>query len=364
MNIIITKGDSCTDHVRVKKFIKYFDEKEFNITFFCWLREREKANQYTRETFIFKGGGYANNKLLFLYPIWIIKLFCKLLFNVKNSNKNVIFTIDFDSAIAVYFFTFLKPKVKYIYDVHDDFSLRYSFPKIIKKVIEWFDRKVKERAFKVIHVDDNRVRMGDNNYEIIYNSQDDYYEDKPIELMTEIEREFAFTGLIGYTRGVASVYEFAKKNKDVTFIVAGKVIDHEGEKFIRLPNVEFLGYISQEKLFKRIKNCLGIFSLYDTSNKINILAASNKLYDSIMLGVPVIVNKGIEAEKFVKKYNVGSIVSFDYNETWSRLLSVNTSEYNQIRMHGREIYINEYSFKKNITDKMNKIVEELYNYEK
>lgn len=359
MNIIITKGDSCTDHVRVKNFIKYFDDKKFDVAFFCWLRDKQKENQYPRETFILKGGGYANNKLLFIYPIWVIKLFFKLLLNVKNSDKNLIFTIDFDSAISVYFFSFFKPKVKYIYDIHDDFSLRYNFPKSIKKIISWLDARVKSRAFKVIHVDENRVRKGDSNYTIIYNSQQDYYQNKTIPPINNIVKEFAFTGLIGRTRGVASVYEFAKNNEDVIFVVAGKAIDNDGEKFIKLSNVNYLGYVSQDVLFEKIKNCIGIFSLYDTSNEINVLAASNKLYDSIMLGVPVIVNEGLEAAKFVMKHKVGSIVSFKYDESWDALLNINKDSYNKIRSRGREIYTKEYSFQKNITDKMNKIFEKL-----
>lgn len=357
MKVVIVKGDTCTDHVRMKKFIKYFDKRNIDIIFFCWLRERERENEYTRENFILKGGGYANNKLIFLYPIWVIKLFFELLFKVKNTSDSLIFTVDFDSAIAVYLFSFFKPKVKYIYDIHDDFSLRYNFLKIIKRTISWLDFKIKCRAFKVIHVDENRVRERDNNFEIIYNSQEDYYEGQEMPKITKIVKEFAFTGLIGYTRGVESVFEFAKNNDDVKFIVAGKVIDNYGHSFVQLPNVEFLGYVTQEVLFEKIKNCLGIFSLYDPSNEINVLAASNKLYDAIMLGVPLIVNRGLQAEKFVEKFVVGSIIDFKYNESWNKLLTIDIDKYNQIRENGRKIYIKEFSYKKNVIEKMDKILE-------
>lgn len=356
MKIIITKGDTCTDHVRVKKFIQYFDAKNIDVAFYCWLREKEKEVQYTRETFIFKGGNYANKKLALLYPIWVVKLFFTLLFKVKNSKENIIFTIDFDSAISVYFFTLLKPKVRYIYDIHDDFALRYNFPRFIKNIISWFDNKVKKRAAKVIHVDKNRVRANDTNYEIIYNSQDDYYKEGEVKPVIKVLQKFAFTGLIGYTRGVESVYKFAKNNSTNTFVVAGKVIDDYGKKFIELPNVEFLGYVSQDILFEKIKNCCGIFSLYDPSNEINVLAASNKLYDAIMLGVPVIINKGLQAENFIKTHNVGFIVNFDYDETWDKLQNISVEDYNEIRVRGRKIYKKEYSFEKNITEKMDRIL--------
>ncbi|RSC93566.1 glycosyltransferase family protein [Tenacibaculum singaporense] len=359
MKIIITKGDTCTDHVRVKKFIRYFDNRKIELEMFCWLREKEKEAEYEREKFIFKGGNYANKKLALLYPLWVIKLFFTLIFSVKNSKNNIIFAIDFDSALSVYLFTFFKPKVRFLYDIHDDFALRYNFPSIIKSIISWIDDKIKSKAHKVVHVDENRVRGKDSNYEIIYNSQEDYYKSKSIEPITELSKEFAFTGLLGYTRGIESVYKFARDNQHIKFIIAGKIIDNFGKRIIELDNVDFLGYISQEVLFEKIKKCLGIFSLYDPSNEINVLAASNKLYDGIMLGVPIIVNKGLAAEKFVKNNEIGTVVNFEYDESWQKILDIDVTKYNYIRKKGRELYAKKYSYEKNIEEKMDKILEEL-----
>ena len=352
MKIIIVKGDSCTDHVRVKNFIKYFDEQSFDLKFFCWLRNKKDEFKYTREEFILKGGGYSNNKLIFYYPFWIIVLFLKLVFNVKNNRENIIFAIDFDSALPVYIFSLLKPKVRYIYDIHDDFSLRYNFPKFFKKWISSIDKRIKSRALKVIHVDENRIREGDNNYLVIYNSQADFYQNKDLKKKEKMTKTFAFTGLIGKTRGIHSVYKFAKNNLDVNIIAAGKIIDQYGEEFIKLNNVEYLGYVTQETLFKKIKNCQGIFSLYDISNEINILAASNKLYDSMMLGIPVIINEGLNVENFVKKNKIGVVVNFEYNELWNQILNMDIESYNDIRSNGRLLYLQNYSFHKNITQKL------------
>lgn len=359
MKIIIIKGDSCTDHVRVKNFIKYFDDKKYDISFYCWLRNKDDEPKYTREQFILKGGGYSNNKLIFYYPMWILTLFLKLLFSAKIKKANIIFAIDFDSAFPVYILSFFKPNVRFIYDIHDDFSLRYNFPVLIKKGITKIDKKIKSRALKVIHVDENRIREDDDNYIVIYNSQSDFYENKTLENVKDINKTFAFTGLIGKTRGVISVYNFAKENPKCLIITAGKIIDEFGDKFIKLPNVHFLGYITQENLFEQIKNCHGIFSLYDTSKEINVLAASNKLYDAMMLGVPVIVNKGLHVEEFVVKNGIGFAVNFDYDKSWEQILDFDS--YYQIRVNGRLLYEKNYSFNQNITLKLDTLFKYIIN---
>ncbi|WP_123899115.1 glycosyltransferase family protein [Aureibaculum marinum] len=341
----------------MKKFIKYFDQKKIELKFFCWLRDKSKESKYTRETFILKGGGSANKKLLFYYPLWSVILFFKLLGEVKNNKNNIIFTIDFDSAISVYFFSFFKPKVRYIYDIHDDFALRYNFPRIIKYIIEKIDNKIKNKAFKVIHVDENRIRKRDKNYIIIYNSQEDYYTED--NLVLDNNSVFAFTGLIGKTRGALSVYNFAKKNPKIKIIVAGRVIDSYGKKLIELSNIEFLGYVTQDVLFEKIRNSRGIFSLYDPSNEINILAASNKVYDAMMLGVPIIVNRGLSVEEFVVKHSLGFVVNFNFDETWSRFVDVNQDKLKKIRQNGRHLYLNNYTYDKNIVVKMDALLDEL-----
>lgn len=359
MNIIIVKSDSCTDHVRVKNFIKYFDENFFSLKIYCWLRNKSDESKFTREEFIMKGGGYSNNKLLLYYPLWVTRLLLKIILAVENSRDNLIFAVDFESALPVYIYSFFKPKVRYIYDVHDDFAMRYNFPSFLKKWVSAVDKTIKSRAFKVIHVDENRIREGDDNYIIIYNSQLDFYENKVLIGLDKLTGVFAFTGLIGRTRGVCSVERFARKNKHIKIIAAGKIIDKYGEQFVNLENVEYLGYVNQETLFEKIQDCQGIFSLYDTSKEINVLAASNKLYDSVMLGVPVIVNEGLSVEHFVKHNNIGHIVSFEYGDEWNKIMNIDLDGYNEVRRNGRLLYLRDYAFDVNVTQKLDDLFSDL-----
>lgn len=350
MNIQVVKNSPVHNHVRVQKFIEYFNENTYDVEFICWLRNAKDKDPNNKEYYLLSGGGSANWKLAIYYPIWMIKLFWYFVFK-KHDENTVVFVTDFDSAFPIYLASVINRSIKYIYDIHDDFALRYHFPSYIKSFVSYLDYLVKSKSECFIHVDESRVREKDENYKIIYNSPADYYH-KIFEKQIIKERVFVVSGLLLETRGVNSIYNFASKNPLVKFIVAGNPIDDISKRLIKLSNVQFVGYLKQADLFSLIKNSAGIFSLYDPALEINRLAASNKLYDAMMLGVPVIVNKGILAESFVAENNVGFVVNYEYDSSWDILSNVDFDEIQNIGMNGRRIYENKYSYEKNIDEKL------------
>ena len=116
------------------------------------------------------------------------------------------------------------------------------------------------------------------------------------------------------------------------------------EKFLSLQNVDYHHFMPQADLFKIIGNCRGIFSLYDSSIPINRLAASNKLYDAMMLSIPVIVNKDLVAADFVRDNKTGYVVDYDYNASWGELAMFDKEVANTLGANGRKIYVDRYEF--------------------
>ena len=142
-------------------------------------------------------------------------------------------------------------------------------------------------------------------------------------------------------------------------IVAGNIIDKYGEKLIDLPNVEYLGYVSQHILFDRIKNCSGIFSLYDPNLDINRIAASNKLYDGLMLGVPIITNSEIVAANFVEENKIGITLPFIYNQEWSKIIDLKETDILEMGLKGRKLYEERFSYEKNYIQNLDYLLENL-----
>ncbi|MCG8326125.1 MAG: glycosyltransferase [Chitinophagales bacterium] len=353
--IIFIKNSTC-DHVRVLKFNSVFKNCDIHTTFLGWDRTPESQHhsrdKYDLVKYILHGGGYGKNILLIYYPIWILKIFIWDFFRKKQKGE-VLIAIDFDSAFPLFLSKLFGSKSKYIYDIHDDFALRYKWSNIIKKIITFLDYKVKNGSLKTIHVDENRIRPKDKNYVILHNSPMDFHEvfNPPSYKLT-----LAAIGHLSPIRGLDSIITFAEKAPDISLIIVGKQLFSEAtqKRIEACENISIFKQMPQEELFKIISDCSGIYSLYDASIEINKKAASNKLYDAMMLGIPVIVNREIEASEFVEAHNTGFIVSYSYDDSW-HALNKQIRDINLIKdkgLNGRKLFQKKYNFTQNVMDKI------------
>lgn len=320
--ILIVKNAHFSN-TKLRKYAKVFTKKKYVLSFIGWKRkedEKKDSEYYESVRFLHSGGGYGKNKinLALNYIVWMHKLF---FFAVQRKNTlkyQHLFLTDFDVALPFYFASKFNKDLKYFYEIRDDFALRYNFPIFIKKIVSKVDSKLKSSARFVIHVDESRIREGDENFVVIKNTPFDFY--KSFEA-PEYKIKVAVIGHLSKIRGLDQILKFAKDYRNIEFIFAGvEVFDDDiGDLIKSLPNIKVYKRMQQDKLFEIIYDCSGIFSIYDPSLEINLKAASNKLYDAMMLGIPVIVNKEILASDFVSKNKLGFIIDYKYNSSWNDL---------------------------------------------
>jgi len=343
MRTLLIKASSSQD-VRISKYIQMFN-RVGDADFIGWdrLRERSIPNELHRCEYILSGFGYSNWKLLVGYPLWFIQLFLTLI-KKDLSQYNFIYTVDFESSLVVCMTSYLK-KIHYIYDIYDEFAIRYKVWNPVKAGLQAIDRTIKKRAHIVIHVDENRAHNNEQNYIIIPNSPFDYYGGN--FSAPEYRDKLAVTGWLTKSRGLDSIYRFAKTRYDIQFVVIG-VFPDAGlkHKFTGLPNATVHDFLPQERVFALIRDCSGIFSLYDPAIEINRKAASNKLFDAMMLGIPAITNSEIESSSFVMKKEIGIAVNYHFDDSWQRidLLLADRRLISAIGGNGRRLYERCYKF--------------------
>ena len=328
------KNSACVGHARVQKFINFFENHGFKTKNIIWSRDSKSESN---DIVILSGGGYGGARLAFKYVIWVTKLTVFLLKLKTKKKDNFFFAIDFDSAIACYLASRVRPEITYIYDIHDEFAIRYKFPDFLRRMIMKIDQVVRKSSLITVHVDHSRVGIEDVNYTVIQNITTDIYPTINKRLKTS-KRTFVVSGLLCAQRGLESLYQFAFHHPECSFIVAGNITDHVAEKFIASSNVDYRGYIPQHELLQLSASATAVFSLYDPSIEINRLAASNKLYDAMMLGIPVITNRGIAASDFVNTHQIGIVVPFNYCSDWEILASIDLTKLQNIGKNGRKLY--------------------------
>lgn len=360
MRNLLFISPSTPQAVRTKKFVDYFNSRGFVISFIGWHRKSEKPERddcINKEMYIMRGGGHGTRILPLLYCLFIVKLFFKLLTR-KEINKEVVFAVNFESAFAVWLASNFR-KIDYIYDIWDELAISHNFTPLLKRIVRSIDKRIRRSSYFYIHVDSNRLSEIDSpNHVIVYNSPCDFFNGAEREV--HYKKEFAVTGFLNDARGLHSIKNFAKNNLDYKFIVVGEFISKETEReYLSIPNVEYHHFMPQNQLFNLIQHCRGIFSLYDTHVPIYRLAASNKLYDAMMLSIPVIVNKEILAASFVEKKRIGYVVNYNYDESWLKLINSSVEDVRLIGENGRKCYLEEYEFismlEKRILPRINKL---------
>lgn len=342
--ILYIKGSDSND-VRLNKFLIYFKQINVPVKFIGWNRYKTLQNVEDSSVYIYNGGGYGRPLLVFHYQIWMIKVFFYFLLKRNLKSYNII-AINFDSAFPLYLASIIRG-YDFIYEVYDQFAISYKFPSCMKNILNWIDSRVMNKARFIIHVDQNRVKTHHHKSIIIENTPYDFFKGNK-RTYDYTKHKFAVTGLLNENRGLNHIINFAKEHTNIEFLFVGSLIDVNDEqvKLIHaLPNIEIHEFMPQNKLFEFMIDCCGIFSLYNPIIEINLLAASNKVYDAMMLGIPVITNSEVINSKFIKENNIGVIVNYEYDDSWEQLASNDFIETAISKgKNGRNIYINNYIF--------------------
>jgi len=347
MKELILLSPATPGAVRTVKFADYFKSKNYELSFWGWCRSRKeepkvKEGVYKEVNYVLHGGGSGTKILPLLYVVFIIKLFFKLLFERRVEEK-VFMATNYETAYATWMASKFR-RIVYFYDIWDELAISHNFPPVIMKYVRRIDGKIRRDSNFYIHVDENRVsEIDSSNYIVLYNTPYDYFKGESRNV--NYEKSFAVTGYLQDGRGMYSILSFAKKHLDYKFIVVGEFINQKTrDLFLQQENVEYHHFMPQNELFDIIGNCRGIFSLYDTSIPIYRLAASNKLYDAMMLSIPVIVNKEVLASKFVQEHQFGYVVDYEPNDTWDCLVQDPDAEVLRLGQNGRRVYLDKYEF--------------------
>lgn len=329
-------------NVRLSKYRTYLSSHGIPAEYWVW--ERLKAKNPDPDVHVLlSGGGFGGKRLFIGYLCWMAILFFKTLFSRRIGTYNIV-AINFDAALPVALAACFR-RVPYCYEIRDEFALSYRWPPAVKRMIQGIDHWLMRRAKLVIHVDANRVTYLHCNSIVIENTPFDHFKGGMREY-SSIRHRFAVIGNLSPIRGMESIAEFARKHPEIGFLFVG--VFYEGKVshlFDGLSNVERMDYMPQEKLFSVMEDCCGIFSLYDPSLEINRLAASNKVYDAMMMGIPVITNPEVVNSSFIVDQGIGLTVHYGFDRTWDALANPGfPKQAGEMGRKGRSLYLEKYRF--------------------
>jgi len=323
--------------------------KEVGYKILCLGSYRDK-NLKKRELWqgidILRGGLYYPQSSFFRYIIGTFFFNIAVLKYLFLTKPKIIHASDAESICSSIIYKIFNWNIQIIYNIHDNFSLRYRVPRVLRFFMKFIESFFCKFAEIVILPDKERLDLFSpwypRSYMIVPNIvEDPGYKAKKLDGNIKI----FYGGWLAWRRGIKVFEGLLQLRKDVELHICGSG-SKEVEKFIKsLPRTSFYGFLSQKKALEIASSCDLIFSYYDPNDDIHIYASPNKVFDALSLGRPLLINEGLKIAEWVKEKEVGFCLPYNDVDAIINLIDkiyINPDELYEIGQRARELYNSKY----------------------
>lgn len=309
--IMLVKSNEPGIDPRLSKEISTFRQNGFNVTLLCWDREcKESLNTNGKDL------DYREICLrlkapngVFVVPFWPL-WWLYVAFQLLISEYDFIHAINFDSIIPSGIIAKIKRK-PIIYEMFDPYEDLIALPLFLRNSLLFIDKIFMRIANAVIVVDESRIKEFNgipNDVVIIYNSPPDLIKNFQNNYMKDNIFQIFYAGSINRSRPIDKVIEAISTLDDVELLIAG--FGEDAKKVERLSlqhpkKIKFIGKINYDTVISLTLSSDLLFSFYDPKIPVAMFAASNKLFEAMMCGKPILVSSYGAMTDIVEKENCG-----------------------------------------------------------
>jgi glycosyltransferase involved in cell wall biosynthesis len=309
VDVAIVRSNSILYDTRVLKISKSLN-KRYSALALGWNREgllKKIVNSYVIPLKLHnQRAPYGKYSLIVHYPLfWMWTLF-----HLVVTRPTIVYACDLDTVLPCYVYKILFRK-KLIFDVFDRFGMANAPQNLrLRKVIDFIEEEFAKRS-NVLVVTSERFRSSFKKKPklcvLIWNCSEDHNMKKTKVHDTLLT--LVYTGNITRQRGVEVITEAIKNLEGIKFIIAGRAVDEELlDEILKVPAVSYMGLLPPSDALELEGNSDALISLYDLSVPNYNLAMSNKTFEAMMFGIPVITNIALELID-----EVGCGIKVEYN---------------------------------------------------
>ncbi|MDQ3142570.1 MAG: hypothetical protein M3Q56_10035 [Bacteroidota bacterium] len=264
------------------------------------------AKKWTKE-FNLAIGNHRSSLCLLKYYVLFLKVFFK-------RNYHSIHIVNEQNYIL--FIPILIFKKQVVLDIFDSYFLKnknHFVNRILKDLIY-------SRVKKIVVTDENRLLLIPEKYRskcvVIEN-----YPKRVLKYSGKVNNNakvitIFYYGNIHINRGTEFMMEVARVyGTEVKIKIAGWLYDEASRSLARMSGVEYLGILTQQDALNVASNADFLLCLYKPKSLNDIYASPNKIYDSIQVETPVIINREVLIAEFVERYNLGIVIDSFYSVT-------------------------------------------------
>ncbi len=308
------------------------------------IHRRIETVNGVRCEYLLRGYGYHNILAFLALVMWMFRLFWFAL----RADVSLIHVLDFDSALPVALACRWRG-LPFVYDVLDNYELRYGWPAVIRALICRTDAMIARWASTIVVPDENRIVGGIATQRqkiiVIYVCPPDY----GIPKERDVDQPFTVyaMGFLGKRRGVGLLLDAAEALPQIRFILAGNFQEQDlNERTQALSNVRYAGYIPWQEATELAWESDVVFAFYDPTYESNRRAASQKWFEAMMAGRPILGNEEIMRAEWIEREKIGFGCPYDSAALQSKILELagNRQECSRRGARGRQLFEEEYNW--------------------
>lgn len=252
-----------------------------------------------------------------MYLVFNVQLFFYLLFR----KADILWANDLDVLLPNFLISRIK-KSKLIYDSHEYFT-ESVYKKSSKQFWEMLERKLFPRLKNVITVNHSIKKIYENKYNVpvtvIRNVPYQFKRNNTgnVSVLPANTKNLIIQGMgLNENRGseeAISMMQHLPDDFHLYFIGKGTILNKLKQMVIDLKlqsKISFIDPLPYEQMMQyTMQGFLGlIFEKIDVSHE-HLFSLSNKFFDYIHAGIPVLSTKAVEIKSIITKYNIGALIN-------------------------------------------------------
>jgi glycosyltransferase involved in cell wall biosynthesis len=348
-DIAILRTNSAVNEARITRQYISLTKAGFKVVILAWDREQGQAsitkNKRIKQLRI-KAPIDSPLLVFFFFPYWLwvtMQLFIE--------KPSVVHACDFDTMPVAVLAKMVRPRTTLVYDCFEYYPgmINSFLNPLLKSIICFTDEIFTLIADCVIVPSEERMSFYPNARKIIIVPNAPSTIDVPTDEKSNADFTLFYGGGLEADRGISTILRAAASLSNIKFVIAGEgTLKAVVEKYAtQYKNIEYLGMIPNNVLLQKMANAQVTVAFYEASNLNNLFAASSKVFESMMLGVPVITNKESVSSKTLLKHNCGLAVPYgNVGALISAILELrsNPSLRKKLGQNGKSVFTNLYAW--------------------
>ena len=295
--IVFIRSNPIAPDPRVEKEVQSLTTNGFKVTILAWDREKafnklESCGNKTIWRLRFRAP-YRNLVIAAYYPIFWLWVLSKLL----KIRPIVIHACDVDSIFPALLYRLLKHEAKVVFDMFDVYALLLrSKSKVLSNFVFCLELFAASKSNAFITVSTKRLALFESAkpklVEVVMNCPSFMPRSRLLsQSMDKTKFRMVYAGAISPGRGLLQLCEASKDIDDLELVVAGRVMDRKTlDKINQFSHTKYVGQLKYDAALKLQASADLIPALYDPTVALYRVASPNKIFEAMMLGIPVITN--------------------------------------------------------------------------